>query len=52
LNVSGNKAAAGNYDNQFEYLEMVESIVGGNPFRRKRVKFEINAKHGYLLPPS
>ena len=33
-----------------EYLEIVESIVCGNVFRRERVKREVNAKRGYLIP--
>jgi hypothetical protein len=33
-----------------EYLEIVESIVCGNVFRRERVKREENAKRGYLIP--
>ena len=37
-------------DDEREYLEIVESIVGGNFIRRERVKREVNAKRGYLLP--
>ena len=36
-------------DEEREYIEIVESIVGGNFVRRKRVKAEVNAKRGYLV---
>ena len=37
-------------DDEREYLEIVESIVGGNVFRRERVKREVNANRGYQVP--
>ena len=33
-----------------EYLEIVESIVCKNDFRRERVRHEVLAKHGYQMP--
>jgi hypothetical protein len=50
MKVQGGIATAIDEDER-EYLEIVESIVCGNFFRRERVKREVNAKRGYQLPP-
>jgi gamma-glutamyl phosphate reductase len=50
LQVEPDIDAATDDDWEREYLEIVESIVCKNDFRRERVKHQVLAKRGYLIP--
>ena len=43
--------AADDADDEREYLEIVESIVCKNAFRRERVRQEVLTKRGYYMRP-